>query len=488
MKAKYRIITLALTVSLTLSILAGCSGKQLNGPGQSGSQSTGESVTISGTTSGTSGASVSSSASSEVGGETTSSADTVVETTVSGEKTSPTTNGDSSIPTGKVDPEKYRGTTVRFATWKDPQANEDGSVVTAFEKKYGIKVQVDMTAQTNYIQTLTGLIAAGDPPDVCFDNNEFPASLSVLQPLEVSQIDMSDPIWDASTFAASSVGGKPYLCSTVGNIWAETDMVFFNKKLLEDNNIRTPAEYYEAGVWTLDAMYTVMKQVSELGSQYKGGYLDPRILPAAFGTGFFKFSNGRVVSDIQNPMLTKVYQFIAKCNKEGLTTDRDAFMNSKTGICVTNAFGLKKTGYWAEMNPDYIGFTYLPDYDANTKAKPASLFRGWGIVKGAKNPVAAGIFLRYYLDVNNYDIDKAFINKEASDFFFKLTSKDATQKEYYLLRGLVKITGSTEEKFLDVAKADPAQVAQQIDSLKNVVANDVKTINNFLEEQEKLYK
>ena len=70
-------------------------------------------------------------------------------------------------------------------------------------------------------------------------------------------------------------------------------MVFFNKKLLEDNNIRTPAEYYEAGVWTFDAMYTVMKQVSELGSQYKGGYMDPRILPAMFGTGFFKLSNGR---------------------------------------------------------------------------------------------------------------------------------------------------------------------------------------------------
>ena len=484
MKAKYRIITLASTVSLTLSILAGCSGKQLNGPGQSGSQSTGESVTIGGTTSGISGASVS----SDVSGETTSGADSAVKTTVSGEKTSSTTRGNSSTPAGKVDPEKYRGTTVRFATWKDPQANEDGPVVTAFEKKYGIKVQVDMVAQTNYIQTLTSMIAAKDAPDICFDNNEFPASFSVLQPLEVSQIDMSDPIWDASTFAASSLGGKPYLCNTVGNIWSETDMVFFNKKLLEDNNIRTPAEYYEAGVWTFDAMYTVMKQVSELGSQYKGGYMDPRILPAMFGTGFFKLSNGRMVSDIQNPMLTKVYQFAAKCNKEGLTTDRDAFMNGKTGLCVTNAFGLKKTGYWAEMNPDYIGFTYLPDFDANTKAKPASLFRGWGIIKGAKNPVAAGIFLRYYLDVNNYNTDEAFINKEASNFFFKLTSKNAAQKEYYLLRGPVKITGSTEAKFTDIVKADPAQVAQQIDSLKNVVANDVKTINSFLEKQEKLYK
>lgn len=114
MKAKYRIITLASTVSLTLSILAGCSGKQLNGPGQSGSQSTGESVTIGGTTSGISGASVS----SDVSGETTSGADSAVKTTVSGEKTSSTTRGNSSTPAGKVDPEKYRGTTVRFATWK----------------------------------------------------------------------------------------------------------------------------------------------------------------------------------------------------------------------------------------------------------------------------------------------------------------------------------------------------------------------------------
>lgn len=56
------------------------------------------------------------------------------------------------------------------------------------------------------------------------------------------------------------------------------------------------------------------------------------------------------------------------------------------------------------MNPDHIGFTFLPDWDENTKAKQTGIFRGWGLVKGASNPVAAGIFLRYYLDVNQYDI------------------------------------------------------------------------------------
>lgn len=44
---------------------------------------------------------------------------------------------------GKVNPEKYRGTTVRYATWKNPYQNEDGKVVEKFQKKYGIKVKID---------------------------------------------------------------------------------------------------------------------------------------------------------------------------------------------------------------------------------------------------------------------------------------------------------------------------------------------------------
>ena len=48
------------------------------------------------------------------------------------------------------------------------------------------------------------------------------------------------------------------------------------------------------------------------------------------------------------------------------------------------------------MNADDIGYTYLPSFSASVPAVTTGLFRGWGIIKGAKNPVAAGIFLRYY--------------------------------------------------------------------------------------------
>ena len=39
---------------------------------------------------------------------------------------------------GNINPEDYRGKTVRLATWKDPKLNPDGPVVEEFKKKYEI--------------------------------------------------------------------------------------------------------------------------------------------------------------------------------------------------------------------------------------------------------------------------------------------------------------------------------------------------------------
>ena len=159
------------------------------------------------------------------------------------------------------------------------------------------------------------------------------------------------------------------------------------------------------------------------------------------------------------------------------------------GIAVTDAFGLKKTGYWKGMNPAHIGYTYLPDWDANTKAKQTGLFRGWGLVKGAKNPVGAGIFLRYYLDVNNYDTSSAFLNGDAENFFFKLPSGSTTaDKVSPMLAGVCDYLGYDRNKLYEVASADPAQVSKELASLKNVVDGQVSQLNKLITDQAALYK
>ena len=399
-------------------------------------------------------------------------------------------NGGSSKDDNSLDSyySKFRGKTVRYATWQDPEFDEDGPVIKAFEKKYGVNVEIDLVGQGIYVNTIAGMIAANNSPDVIFCNNTFPSVLSIMQPLDAAKMDLKDPIWDKGMMNLSTINGKTYLLNAVGSIWNEVDCVFYNKRLLKDNNITTPEDYYKAGKWTFDAMTKVMKDVKALGSDYVGGYLDWEVVLASVGANYYNWSNGKFTNGA-NQMLTEASKYLATCLKDGLISGladyqyRDEFIAGKVGIAVTNAYGLKKSGYWSDMKADDIGFTYLPDWDSKTKAKYSALFRGWGLCKGSKEPEAAGAFIRYYLDVNNYDVSSAFINSAAESFFFKLTSGvGAEQKSYCMSQGCAPITGTSFARLGAIAKNDPTQVATAISSLQNTINADVKVLNSFVQQ------
>lgn len=388
---------------------------------------------------------------------------------------------------GKVNPEKYRGTTVRYATWKNPYQNEDGKVVEKFQKKYGIKVKIDTIPQSTYVQEVTGKIAAGNSPDIFFDNGTFPASIACLQPLEAMQLDLNDGIWDQGMIKMSTLGGKPFLVNTVGNIWAEVDCLFYNKKIFTDHNITTPEEYYKAGKWTFATLTKCMTDVKNAG--YIGGYVDVQSLLASTGTGFYGLKNGTITNCV-NEMTYNVMTQISQWVSDGLIKNPlernllQNFIKGKAGIAITNAYGLKATGYFSEMNPNNVGFTYIPKYDDKTKAYTTGLFRGWGLIRGSKNPVAAGIFLRYYLDVNNYDTNSAFINNEAKQFFFKLTSGVKTDnKNPYLILGVASLCSESTDKYNGFAAEAPGQVRTKMQAFLPTINNNVKKVNEEMTKQ-----
>lgn len=474
MKINAKRISCAIMASVMLFSLAACTSD----PGGSSSEDVEieyEYVYVDGNSSeGTSGSSGQGSGSSSQGS--------------SGGKNSSTSSGGGSS-SENIDVSKYKGTTVRYATWQDPELDEDGPVIKAFEQKYGINVEIDLISEGDYANTVAGYIASGNSPDVYFCNSSFPSALTCLQPIDAAGLDLSDEIWDQGMLDLSTINGKTYLVNTVGNIWNEVDMVFYNKKLLNDNNITTPEDYYNAGKWTFDAMKKVMSDVKALGDNYIGGYIDFAALIGSTGASFYNWENGKFSNGIDNT-LKSVMNFMATCYKEGLVrgygnnTYRDDFINGRVGIAVTNAYGLKKTGYWRSMNTDHIGFTYMPDTDANTKAVATGLYRGWGIIKGAKNPEAAGVFLRYYLDVNNYDTADAFISSEAESFFFKLTSGITTDKKnFYFYVGTEAVTGTTRAQLAQIAMNDPSNVNTAVESIRNTINSDVNSLNDFVSKQ-----
>ena len=400
----------------------------------------------------------------------------------SGDKGGPNKGGNSN-----VNAEKYRGTTVVYATWKNPYQNEDGKVVDDFQKKYGIKVEIDVTPQATYVQEIAGKIAAGESPDIFFDNCFFPASISCLQPIDAMQLDLTDGIWDKGMLEMSKLGGKSFLVNTVGNIWAEVDCLFYNKKIFADNNITTPEDYVKAGKWNFAALTKCMKDVKNAG--YIGGYVDVQSLLASTGAGFYKYENGRFANGV-TPMTTTVIKQISQWVSDGLIRDPreynllQNFIKGNCGIAITNAYGMKATGYFANMNPNDVGFTYIPQYDDSNKAYTTGLFRGWGLVRGAKNPVAAGIFLRYYLDAGNYDTASAFINKDAQNFFFKLTSGvDTDEKNPYMLLGITQLTSEKTDTYTGISGMAPGQVSAQISALNNKITSNSKSLNEELDKQ-----
>ena len=389
-----------------------------------------------------------------------------------------------------VDPKEYNGTTVTYATWRNPAQYEDGPVVSDFEKKYGIKVNVQLYKESEYTNKVLGRIAANDAPDVYFSTYTFPYCLDALQPIDAAKLNLQESIWDKSLIDLATVNGKTYLVDTIGNIWKDEDMAFYNKKLFRDNGWTTPEEYYEAGKWNYDTMTNCMKQVAALGTEYKGGAVHLEGLIHAAGASVIGFKDGAFYNGTKNTVTQDIMRWASTGLKEGwlsttsIYTALNEFPSGKVGIAILHSFGLKKTGYLRTMKASDIGFVKLPSWNGEP-ATATSFVRGWGICRGAKNPVAAGIFLRYYLDVNNYDTASAFISKEAENFFFKLTSTATENKNFYFCygSGVTGVTGkdSAVGDYIEKpAYADPTQVVKEISSYQGAINADIDKLNKKL--------
>ena len=378
----------------------------------------------------------------------------------------------------EVDPELYRGTTVTYVVWKNPEISEDGVAVDSFEETYGIQVKFQLVAK-NEIDSIVADIAAEIQGDIYFDQGNFPKSLSILQPLNAAKLDLADPFWNQSIIKASTLDGYPYLIDAVSNIETEIDLCVYNKRIFKENKIKSPKEYYDEGKWTFDNFYLAAKEVSKLGKKYTGvGILDETVFGAA-GSSFFAYKNNRLVLSME-PRLMETMDLFAKMKTEGIAKlDRKGFQEGMQGMAFTNCHGLKKIGYFTAINPNDLGATYLPVWNEGDKPQITAPYRGWGSIEGAKNPVAAGLFLRHLFDGEEHDLSHKFHSQEVADFFLKITDADPDNILYH--RALnINDGGAVEANCLDAwDKNSPAE-------LDEYFASETERMNKMIEEANKI--
>ena len=385
--------------------------------------------------------------------------------------------------------EKYKNTTVKFATWINHLETEGVDPIKSFEEKYGIKVDLVYCPQDTYIESVMALIASGNSPDVYVDNPMWPLTLQIAQPFSVTGIDLNEPIWDQSNIKATSVGDTVYGVNTVNSVWGGSFCTVFNRDLLESNGIKTPYEYVEEGKWSWDALKEIAIQVDKLGSDYYGCCLgEIMAFTSCYNASTTKYDSatGKFTNTIKSDGFAKAIQFMSQINKEGLVaSSQELFSTGKVGWIIRDTYGIKKTGYFKAMDPLDLGVVGLPAPDSSSSGLSGSWLRNYGIIKGAKNPVAAGMFIRYFLDPANYDMDKTFINEDATEYYWT-SRKERYEfaKDHELVYenlGVANIVGTDVWQWYNKAYwGDPAQVVTNLASVSNLVDAAVARSNELI--------
>ncbi len=387
-------------------------------------------------------------------------------------------------------PEECKGTTIRLAEWPDTDESFDAYIKANIYNDIGLNYEMFWLPAYGYVSALMTKITIGDIPDV-FKSNErdqaFPLTLQVAAPInKVSSVDLNDPRWDQSFLSGATIEGNTYMVMTVGCPLSNGNMVFYNKRLFEENGFKSPADYYADGTWSWDNLLKCAKDVKSLGSDYTGAWLEMDILAGSLGTSITKYDfygSKKFLNNTSDPMLLKAHQWYADAKEEGyLDGSMESFIEGKCAIYVRGPYGLNKSGYFKDMDPNDVGFTWLPSFEEGVKGRVSSIYGARGIVDGAPNAEAAGYFLRYYLDYHNWDLDNIYITTEAGQFYFEITETLAEDKYYNFDDPLCYNIGSTANSsfYSNLDNVSSAGIKTALDSISNVVDEAVNAGNDLI--------
>lgn len=388
-------------------------------------------------------------------------------------------------------PAELDGTTVKFATWIDHTRNESSQVLSDFTDITGIKVEIVTTTQSDYVSRLSALIAAGEAPDVIVNNSEWPIVLSLLQPLDGTILDTTDTFWDQDIVKMYTVGGRPYLVNVKGGAWdLGGACIVYNNRILEDNGITTPSLYYQEGRWNLDNFFKCARELKAVCPDGGVG-IELSTFLNVYGKTFVSYNPEKqsFESNIASSDFVSLLQRLISARDSGYANVNDdgtryLFEDEKIGMLFCGTYGLRKTGWFSSMDIDDIVFAPLPTLEAGSEQfYGVGGGRAYGISKGAKNADGAAYFLRYFLNLDHYDIDEVYKNEECAEFMAeiqenKICSPDVTST---VLKILVNPDKPIYQVFPDLKECTSAQVSTALNSGANTFNACVERANQMIQ-------
>lgn len=394
-----------------------------------------------------------------------------------------TSNASKANNSSSAKPTTLKGTTVKFATWEDINKTEYGPVIEAFTKKTGIRVKIVSVPQHEYITKLTGLIAAGNSPDVIKDNGEFPRTVAIAQSIDTAGINPTESRWDQTVTSMSTVKGKVYLIASTQTNFQCRFLCYYNKRLFTNNSITSPEDYVKQNNWTWETFKKAASEIKTAAGLSYGVSIDTGYFNQAYGAGFVKLNNGKFYNGINENAMTECWRYLLEGSKDGtfyLPGKAQPFIDGKAGMIISDTYGLKNAGYFSTMKISDVGVTYLPKKETSDAAYPSTGFvSAFGIAKGAKNAAGAGEFLKFYLDMNNYDTKLIYRSTENKQFADVIAKTPISFDTLYVTPALQEISGDTFNKYM--LTSDVAQIKTNLNKVNNTVNSAVSKANGMLD-------
>ncbi len=330
--------------------------------------------------------------------------------------------------------EKYKGKTVKFATWWTLTKYEQ-KALEDFEKKYNINIDTETYTYEAYATKITSQISSGQSPDLCAMHGHNYLTFiqnNLLQPISAGKFDIkNDKKLDLSTMKALSWKGKMYGINLANNMTYGRYVIYYNKAMFENAGLKSPYKLWKEGKWNWDTFADYAKKMTtRKGNKTIYGYTGLDTIIAGWlltnGCDFITSDGNKITNAVTSKKVQETLTFISELRDNGYWCPDDsdgAFLNGEAAMMGEGTWMVEES---CQPKVEY-GIAPLP-CPKGAKEVISHESTLWCIATGAKEPIAASYFIRYWLDFDNHNLKKSIPNKEAREVFEYMSDTSKNRK------------------------------------------------------------
>lgn len=320
---------------------------------------------------------------------------------------------DNVMSTDLLPDEELENKTIKWlANWDinpDSTGKNKPTELVAFEEKYGGKIEWIQCEFGERYEKLAQMIDSGDGVDFFYagDMDAFPkgAIKGMFAPVD-DYINFDSPLWeDVKDVNDSLMWNDNHYC-VVTQTTGDKVACVYNKKTVEEAGLTDPAELYAKGEWNWNTFHDMLKKFVNVDNQKYGidGWWYEFGLIATTGVPAVELKNGLLVSNIADPAMERVQNFMYDLNASGSIAigvgdyGWDAHPEYVgEGKLLFYPVGLYEfymdAESWKKKYGEDVGFVPMPkDPESDEYYVPVGM-EGYCFVKGGQNPEGVARYL-----------------------------------------------------------------------------------------------